>query len=174
MTMMKMTIRSKTENRSLPSYPSSPTNPNVCPPTTHTVFVIHVYPSSSALFLWGKTVPDGWAEWSCHTLFFPPPSWTESHQTPSTSPTPRPRGSQAAQHSTISLSIPLYVMYSRVRTLGVVSSFGSVLLILCWMNFLLLGLLFQFFFVFYYFILFHTFPYKIIAIAAVQPASHDF
>ena len=145
-TMMKTTIKSKTENESLPSYPSSPTNPNLRPPTTR--FVIHVYlppPPSSELFLWGKTVPDGWAKWSCPPSFFlPPPQGTESHPTPSTSPTPRPprfSGSPA-------LSIPQFhcrslFMYSRVRTLGLVSSFGSVLLIFRWKNyFLLLGLLF--------------------------------
>lgn len=147
-TMMKTTIKSKTENESLPSYPSSPTNPNVRPPTTR--FVIHVYspPPSSELFLWGKTVPDGWAKWSCPPSFFSPPTpwnWEPPNTLHLTHPTaPRFSGSPA-------LSIPQFhcrslFMYSRVRTLGLVSSFGSVLLIFCWKNyFLLLGLLFLIF-----------------------------
>lgn len=99
-TTMKTMIKSKTENESLPSYPSSPTNPNVHPPTTRTAFVIHVYPPALSSFYWGKTVLDGWAKWSCPPpFFFLPPHGTESHPTPSTSPNPQPRGSQAAQHS---------------------------------------------------------------------------
>lgn len=151
-TTMKTTIKSKTENESLPSYPSSPTNPNVRPPTTRTAFVIHVYPPSSELFLWGKTVPDGWAKWSCPQppLFFLPPwNWEPPNTLHLTHPTaPRFSGSPA-------LSIPQFhcrslFMYSCVRTLGLVSSFGSVLLIFCWMNyFLLLGLLFLIFCLFF-------------------------
>lgn len=69
------------------------------------------------------------------------------HGTESQSPQPnRPKvlRQPTTQHSTISLSTPL--MYSCVRTLGLVSSFGSVLLIFCRKNynFLLLGLLFLF------------------------------
>uniref|UniRef100_A0A8C6NLI5 Transmembrane protein n=1 Tax=Nothobranchius furzeri TaxID=105023 RepID=A0A8C6NLI5_NOTFU len=96
-TMTKMTIKSKTENESRVTPLFLPlTNPNVHPPTTHTAFVIHIYPPSSlcALFM-----------------------GTESHLTPPPHP-----------------CIPQFhcrtlFMYCRVRTLGLVSSFGSVFLI---------------------------------------------
>uniref|UniRef100_A0A7N8X5T3 Uncharacterized protein n=1 Tax=Mastacembelus armatus TaxID=205130 RepID=A0A7N8X5T3_9TELE len=127
----KTRIKSETENESLPSYPFSPTNPNIRPSTT-------------PLFM-GQDCT-GWVG----RLELPP------------------------------LSIPQFrcrplFMYFRVRTLGLVSSFGSVLLIFCWMNnFLLLGLLFLIFCLFFFFSLFLIFPNKVIAIAAVQPVSHDF
>uniref|UniRef100_A0A8D0CPR5 Uncharacterized protein n=1 Tax=Sander lucioperca TaxID=283035 RepID=A0A8D0CPR5_SANLU len=102
MTTTTTTIKSKTENESFPSYPYSPTNPNVRPPTTRTAFVIHVNPPALSSFygtrLYRMGGPSGAAD-----PFFSPHHGTESHQTPSTSPTP--------------------------RTLGLVSSFGSVLLI---------------------------------------------
>lgn len=140
-TTMKTTIKSKTENESLPSYPSSPTNPNVRPPTTHTAFVIHVYPPSPppalSSFYGARLYRMGGPSGAATPFFFPSPPYhgTESHPTPSTSPTPtaqRFSGSPA-------LSIPQFhcrslFMYSRVRTLGLVSSFGSVLLIFRWMN----------------------------------------
>lgn len=174
--MMKTTIKSKTENESLPSYPSSPTNPNVRPPTTR--FVIHVYsppPQLWALFM-GQDCTGWVGQVELPSLFFSPPTpwnWEPPNTLHLTYPTaPRFSGSPA-------LSIPQFhcrslFMYSRVRTLGLVSSFGSVLLIFCWKNyFLLLGLLFLIFCLLFLF-LFLIFPNKIIAIAAVQPASHDF
>lgn len=150
-------LRAKLKTRAYRVTLPPPTNPNVHPPTTRTAFVIHVYPPSSELFLWGKTVPDGWAKWSCPPpppplLFFSPHwNWEPPNTLHLTHPTaPRFSGSPA-------LSIPQFhcrplFMYSRVRTLGLVSSFGSVLLIFCWMNyFLLLGLLFLIFCLYFYF-----------------------
>lgn len=183
MTTTKTMIKSKTENESLPSCPSYPTNPNVHPPTTHTPPCNPRLPPQLWALLWGKTVPDGWAEWSCipptHPfLFLLSPMELRATQHPPPHPNPRPRGSQAARHSAFhNFTVKSLFMYSRVRTLGLVSSFGSVLLIFCWMKyFLLLGLLFLIlcilFFIFFRPLL--SPPNKIIAIAAVQPASHDF
>jgi hypothetical protein len=72
-------------------------------------------------------------------------------------------------------------MYSRVRTLGLVSSFWvcAFNILLDEFEFLSLGLLFLLFFVFVFCSFLPSVPYfshpnKIIAIATVQQASHDF
>lgn len=139
------TIKSKTENKSLPSYLPFPTNLNVSPSSTRTAFVIHVYPPSSELFygarLYRMGGPSGAAPlFSLMELRATPPA-QQPHLTQPTAP--RFSGSPP-------LSIPQFhcqslFMYSRVRTLGLVSSFGSVLLIFCWMNYFLLLGLFSFF-----------------------------
>lgn len=111
-TTMKTMIKSKTENESLPSYPSSPTNPNVHPPTTRTAFVIHVYPPALSSFYWGKTVLDGWAKWSCPPPFFsshPMELRATQHPPPHPTHSPEVLRQPSTQHSTISLSTPLYV-----------------------------------------------------------------
>lgn len=128
MMTMKTMIKSKTENESLSSYPSSPTNPKVRPPTIRTAFVIHVYPPQ----LWALFMGQDCTGWVGqvelpHPFFLPlsPPHGTESHPTPSTSPTPRPRGSQAAQHSAFhnftvdpSLCIPVWGLWDWYLVLG--------------------------------------------------------
>lgn len=127
-TTMKTTIKSKTENESLPSYPSSPTNLNVRPPTSRTAFVIHVYPPQLWALFMGQDCT-GWVgqvELPSPPLFFLPSTHgTESHPTPSTSPTPRPRGSQAAHHSAFhnftvdpSLCIPVWGLWDWYLVLG--------------------------------------------------------
>lgn len=163
--------REPTELPFLPHKPERPPsydslcNPRLLPPP----------PQLWALFM-GQDCTGWVGQVELPSLFFSPPTpwnWEPPNTLHLTYPTaPRFSGSPA-------LSIPQFhcrslFMYSRVRTLGLVSSFGSVLLIFCWKNyFLLLGLLFLIFCLLFLF-LFLIFPNKIIAIAAVQPASHDF
>lgn len=124
----------------------------------------------------GIALPFWFLVFCLHLPTEPPPHGTESHpppQPPTHPPTHPPvRGSQAAQHSAFhNFCQPLF-MYSCVRTLGLVCSFW-----VCAFNILLN----EFFFfvelilshIFVLFLLFFS-PNKIIAIAAVQPASHVF
>lgn len=164
--MMKTTTKSKAESKSLPCYPSSTTNPNVRPPSARTAFVIHVYPPSSELFLLGQDCT-GWVgqvELHCHQAL---PLW--NWEPPNI---PQPWGSQASQHSAFhnftvdpSLCIPVWGLWDWYLV------FGSVLLIFCWMNYFCWVYYFPLFCLFFLLLIF---PNKIIAIAAVQPASHDF
>lgn len=182
-TMTKTTSKGKIETESPPSSPPPP----LLPPTPHPLLqqTHHLCnpPSQAPRFYWRKTVPDLWAEWSCtphplqffstHHLFFCPHG-TESHPWPlSFSGSPR--------HSAFHNFCQSLFIYSRVRTLGLVSSFGSVLLIICWMIYIffvvVLGFIIslQFFFPLIFFrSFFFLFPSIKIAIAAVQPASHCF
>lgn len=114
-------------------------------------------------------------------FFSPPPlpwNWEPPntlHLTPHpypTPPSPVVLRQPSTQHSTISLSTPPPSLCIPVWGLWdwyVV--FGSVLLIFCWMNFFFVEFIISHFFVVF---LFLSPPNKIIAIAAVQPASHDF
>lgn len=116
---MKMTIKKIKQRweRASTEFPLSPPNPGICPPTVCTAFVT---PSSrSMLFLLGQdcTGPSGAALSSS-----PLPAEPRATQQPSTSPTcPEVLRRPSTQHSTIPLLTPRYV--SRVRTLGLVSSF---------------------------------------------------
>lgn len=152
-TTTKTTIKSKTENESLPSYPSSPTNPNVRPSTTRTAVVIHVYPPSSELFygarLYRMGGPSGAAPPPFSFFVFSPPMELRATQHPPPHPTHGPEvlRQPTTQHSTISLSTPLYVFPCEDFGTGIqfwVCAFNILLNEL----FLFMGLLFLFFFVF--------------------------
>lgn len=129
-------------------------------------------PPALSSFYWGKTVLEGWAKWSCIVIKPPPlPMELRATQQPSTSlpPSPVVLRHPSTQHSTISLSTPRYV--SRVRTLGLVFSFW-----VCAFNILLNDFFLSLLFLVFFFppCSLFSFPDKIIAIAAVQPASQDF
>lgn len=114
MTMMMMTTR--TTIKSKKQEPVKLPTPSL---STLTPCLRHVSPPALSPRV-GKDCT-GWVV----RVELPAPDGTESHS----------QGSQAAHHSAFyNFTVNSPFMYTCVRTLGLVSSFGSVLLIFCWMN----------------------------------------
>lgn len=159
MTMMMMTTR--TTIKSKKQEPVKLPTPSL---STLTPCLRHVSPLALSPRV-GKDCT-GWVV----RVELPAPDGTESHS----------QGSQAAHHSAFhNFTVNAPFMYTCVRTLGLVSSFGSVLLIFCWMNsefiFYVVGFIISSpsSFVVLFSVPYPP-PYKIIAIAAVWWASYDF